>query len=240
MRRGGAFLALVALALSFAVPFHALASRSQTTGNSGQFVGSAPVTATPLTMAIWFRSATATTAEQSMFSIQSGSSPGHFFLLDGRGDTAGNALQAYAAAGPAGAATTTSALADNTWHHCLGTFASSTSRSAFLDGTGRGNGSTDITPSGIDRVSVGTVGAQGVDVAGTVAYAAIWNYDLEVGAIESLAAGQNPLFAAHSDQLVFYAPLDGSGSIEADVVGQRALTVGNGVVAETRPGMVLR
>lgn len=172
--------------------------------------GSAVVTAAPLTMACWFRPVNITT-NFSLMSLSVNTGATDRFVLQAAGAISGDPvrLQITQAGTTSNAATSASAYTANNWWHAAGVFTSSTSRKAFLNGTGGTADTTNLTPSGVNRTGIGyhtTSGARGVYMNGRIAEAAIWNEALTDAEVASLATGVRPSLV-RPDKLVFYAPL---------------------------------
>lgn len=172
--------------------------------------GSAVVTAAPLTMACWFRPVNVTT-NFSLMSLSVNTGATDRFVLQAAGAVAGDPvrLQITQAGTTSNAATSASGYTANNWWHAAGVFTSSTSRKAFLNGTGGTADTTNLTPSGVNRTGLGyhtTSGTRGVYMNGRIAEAAIWNEALTDAEIAALAKGYRPSLI-RPDKLVFYAPL---------------------------------
>lgn len=92
----------------------------------------------------------------------------------------------------------------NTWHHVCAVYTSSVSRTVYLDGRTGTTNTTDITPTSLTRIVIGTNGAEHFD--GNISDVAIWSSSLNTGEINSLAKG----FSAKKirpQSLEFYVPL---------------------------------
>jgi hypothetical protein len=115
----------------------------------------------------------------------------------------------------------------NVWHHGAAVFASSTSRTPYLNGVAGSTETTSKVPASVNRISVGRLGrlAPIGYMDGNIAEAAIWNVALTQAEISALATGALPVNVRPS-ALVFYAPLLGGDSPEPDLSGGgRPLTV---------------
>ena len=128
-----------------------------------------------------------------------------------------------------------SGVAANTWAHAAAVFASTTSRTAYTNGTaGTTNTTSRDAGTSINTVDVGNFGG-GTLLDGQVAEAAIWTVALTTAEIALLADGLSPLFV-RPQSLAFYAPLfgrAGAGGEEEDWVGGAPLTAtGSPTVAE--------
>lgn len=199
-----------------ALTFLALTGHSarQFTSASSMYLNSANFTGAtdyPMTLAAWGYFDT-TNAAQALVSVSSG---GTDRVIIGIGND-GRAVCTSVAALALGGSTVPS-----TWHHIAGTFASSSSRVVWLDGTPRNTNTTAVTLSGIDRVTIGSrvsASVMGNFMNGRIAEAAVWNVVLTADELASLAAGFKPS-RIRPQNLVFYAPLYGVDSPEQNWIG---------------------
>jgi hypothetical protein len=168
------------------------------------YATAAVVSAAPLAMSCWFKPDNTTTwGELVAISKDTGSGVLNFFRMACFGNHASaDPLVAQAAndSGLSGASTTTDFVA-GVWQHAFAVFASSTSRTVWLNGGGSGTNSTSRIPSGLNRTAIGTKiceAAPGYSGSfdGQIAEAAIWaGSGVEnMGATEAaiLAAGFSP------------------------------------------------
>jgi hypothetical protein len=179
-------------------------------------VGSAVVTAAPLTMACWFN-VDANNVTHILVSITNQGSQGGItrFALAARVSTAGGGVDAFASDinNANGIAQSTTPYSVNTWHHGCGVFSSATSRTAYIDGGSAGTNTTNITPTLLERTNIGVQflsgagGTNGIAFAdGRIAEVGIWNAALTAAEIASLAKGMT-CDKVRPQSLVFYAPL---------------------------------
>ena len=199
-------------------------------GTTQYLIGSsAPVSAVPLTMACWFRGNSTLTGALMSLSTNGGVAR---YSLVAAGTIAGDPIQAGSTnSGGTGAnGVTSTGFSSGVWNHACGVYASTTSRSAYLNGGGKGTDTTSITASA-DRTLLGaristTVGAF---FTGDLAETAIWNVALSDQEVAGLAKGFSPSLI-RPQSLIFYAPL-----IRDCVDYQRGLTLTNtagGTVAQ--------
>lgn len=181
---------------------------SQRVGRAG-----AVISAVPMTFACWFRT-TSTTAIQRLIDIGQISVGNQKWSLGLLGTVATpNTTVIASAVNVSGTFAASSATySANTWHHAAAVFASSTSRTAYLDGGNSGSNTTSITPSGVDTTTIGATGigasAYGQYLDGMVAESGIWSAALTDAEIAALAKGYTPL-EIRPDALVAYWPLGG-------------------------------
>ena len=176
--------------------------------NQSLQLNSAVVGATPLTMACWFRPVN-TTSLFALIYIGEAAAVANRFAMFARGDLAGAPVSIAADNIGNAPVQTTSGYTANTWHHACGVFTSSTSRTVYLNGANSATNSNNITPSGLNTTTVGSRfrdNVNGLFFNGLIAEVGIWNADLTVAEIASLADGMT-CNKVRPQSLVFYAPL---------------------------------
>ena len=188
-------------------------------------IDSAPVTAAPLTIAAW-GNVDETWQSGVIASLVDASSGNDWFLVrtkyqSGPGEYTCNVYARSSDGLPEVDSTTTFAIGG--WHHLCGVFASASSRSAYLDGGAKATITDTITPSGIDKTSIGRIGdsTPAGYFEGKIAEVGIWNAALTDAEVAILAKGYSPLLV-RPQSLVFYAPL--IRDEDRDIVGGLALT----------------
>ena len=207
--------------------------------SQGLYVSSAAVTAVPFTMALWINTDDVT-INPVMMSLVNASDDQKYFSLEFRGAEAGDYVAAVARESTRYQTNSTAGLTANTWHHVCGVFASTTSRTIYLDGGNSATGTDSITPTGINRTSVGYL-ARYSPVAyfsGMLAEAAIWNDALTSSEVMSLAKGFSPL-QIRPTALVNYWPLYGRHATEPDVIGASGMTLLNSPTKAEHPRIIL-
>lgn len=184
-----------------------------------------PVSAAPFTMACFFRSDDITIAQDLMAISTAGTSDEKFRLIAG-GNAAGDPVRANARTTTSGTADTTTGYSANTWHHAAAVFASTTSRTAYIDGGSKGTDTTSLAPSGMTRFNIGAYhnAVETGHLSGDVCEAGIWNVALTDAEILSLAQGMSPRFI-RPGSLVGYWRLIGNTSPEVDLIARNNLTV---------------
>lgn len=195
------------------------------------------ITAVPFTVCYWAND-DIITSEDTFFWVGDKDATDEWFMLIFEGDRSGDPITVGAVAGGSLASgRTTTGFSAGVWHHAAGVFATSTDRSPFIDGGSKGNSTSDRTPSGLDRTTVGRRGdsSPSHQCDGTIAHVAVWNVDLTEQEIATLAAGFSPL-RMRRDSLVGYWPINGQ-SPEYNVVGTGVNLTVNGTppVAEEPP-----
>lgn len=174
--------------------------------------GALPTAAYPLTLACWFRAASGLTGGSLSFSWESASGDSMVML----GVQSSNVYAAASANGGAGqsGATTTTSITTGVWQHACGTFASQSSRAAYLGGAGNGADATDVGVAGTqDEFYVGVGDNQtGVFWNGQIAEVAVWSVVLTDAEILLLAQGVLPP-QVRPQSLAAYWPLREPGTV---------------------------
>ena len=203
--------------------------------NQSMQTATVPVSAPPLTMACWFNSDSLTTSQTAIL-IRSATISGRPYMgLFVRGHVAGDPITAGISDGASfSGADSTASYSANTWHHGCAVFASTTSRTIYLDG---GNSATNTdnrvaTPQEIRiGVFVNFNDSQTAFMNGRLAEVGIWNAVLTAAEIASLAKGMT-CDKVRPQNLVFYAPL------VRDLIDQKgglAITNNNGATVANHP-----
>lgn len=177
-------------------------------------LSSAPVTVAPLTIAAWGQVDVSTNGEYTLCSIDDfdynvGGNSQEFTIEFGADAGSINPIAMAGSAGTNGFAIGATSLSTGTWYHFAGVFASSTSRTIYLNGSSDGSDTTSVTPTNVSDVGIGTTfkaSAGSKFMNGKVGEIGIWNVALTVAEIGSLADGASPLFV-RPQSLVFYAPV---------------------------------
>ena len=189
-------------------------------------VGSAPVTAVPLTIVCFYRSKN--THSGGIIEIGNSSQDSNFALYRD------SQSQVYAYAnngGTFGQASTT--ISNNVWHHCAGVFTSNTSRTIYYNGLDSGTNTANVTPSGVNTITIGRLTTLGVNwhANAFIAECAVYNAALTADEIASLAKGMT-CDKVRPQNLVFYAPLVRD---LIDQKGGRVITTNNGATVANHP-----
>lgn len=194
----------------------------------------APVSATPLTLAGWFRSDDAT-VEQMIVAVGVNGSPNNRWSLSIAGQAAGDPVRATARTTSSQSSDTGTGYSVNTWHHAAGVFVSATSRFAYIDGTVATESTGSRTPSGMDQCRIGAIGDATLLMSGRIAEVGIWNVALTAGEVAALARGVSPL-RIRPGNLVRYYPIRGVQSPEISPRTSNTITLVNApVVADHAP-----
>lgn len=110
-----------------------------------------------------------------------------------------------------GAATTTtySPGGDADWAHACAVYASSTSRTAYLNGGGAATNTSTSNPTGFTRIQIGARRVSSTNdnfFSGRIGEVGVWSAALTAKEIEALAAGV-ACSKIRPQSLVFYAPM---------------------------------
>jgi hypothetical protein len=164
---------------------------------------STPVTAYGCTLACWAVNDIA--AGGTLISIGDSGGNSFFEII-----TAPGALVQARVGSSAGTTATASsgAAATGTLFHAAGRFISSTNRIAYANGSSGGTSTTNLTPTNLDRISMGARVRSSVSnyFDGLIAEVGIWNVALTPAEIASLADGVT-CDKVRPQSLQFYAPL---------------------------------
>ena len=157
-------------------------------------------------MACWFNVADVTNTH-TLMCITDTAGDNDYFSLQANGAASGDPVQA-AARRSSSATSDKGAYTANVWYHGAAVFASSTSRTAYLNGSAGTTNTTSIVPSSIDRNAIGVLrrATPANPTIGKIAEAAIWSVALSAGEVASLAAGANPM-GIQPASLLAYLPL---------------------------------
>lgn len=185
-------------------------------------------TATPLTIACW-ANLDDNTNSQDLVSVCRKTSTQQAFRLNAGGNAAGDPIRAVTTNNATnGIAVTSVGYSLGVWTHCAATFTSSTSRKAYINGSGGTADTTSVTPSGIDRTMIGAIWSNSVianATDGRLAEVGIWTVVLSDAEILALAKGANPA-TIRPDKLIGYWPVWGQSSPEPDLsVGSHNMAV---------------
>lgn len=209
------------------------------TGSQYLQYGGAVASATPFTLACWVNPDVV--GSYGLINIALDTDPAAFtgwiLWLKNVSSTL-RAAVALQQASTYGEAVTTATLTTGTWAHVCGVFASNTSRTIYLNGGNNVSESTGITPSGVNKTTIGAYyynGAIGTFLDGKLAEVGIWDVALTVNEISSLAKGYSPLFV-RPENLITYVPLIRDN--DKDIVGGVTFTA-NGSPGVSRHSRVL-
>lgn len=185
-----------------------------------------PVNDSPLTLSCIFYP-TAVTASRGLMVIEEGGGDQWYRMYH-----AGTVVRAYARAGgvtPIADSTTTFSI--NTWNVATAVFASDTSRSAYLNGGGKGTSGTLCSPDSaqINRIFIAGY-SSGFD--GRLAEMGVWNVALTDEEVAILGQFVSPLMV-RPQNLVFYLPAIRDN--DEDLVGGLSLTVGGTPTVSAHP-----
>lgn len=179
-------------------------ARSFNGTNSRIHVSSAVLSATPYTMACWFRT-TNMTQLGTLISMTKSTSTTNYAGLFFRGDIAGDPIDILIEGKSGqGSARSTTGCTSGQWHHACGVFNSSTSRTVYIDGGSSATNTNSVTPS-LDRTEVGAWRSS-LWFSGDIAEVGVWDIDLTAAEVASLAKGVSPALV-RPQSLVTYLPL---------------------------------
>lgn len=166
-------------------------------------ISSAVVSATPYTMACWFR--TTSMAHLGTLISVNNTAPANYAGLWFRGDVAGDPVDILIEEGKGqNTARSTTGCTSGQWHHACGVFSSSTSRTVYLDGGSSATDNASTTPS-LNRTEIGAWRTS-LWFSGDIAEVGIWDIDLTAAEVASLAKGVSPALIRPQNH-VAYLPL---------------------------------
>jgi hypothetical protein len=174
-------------------------------GSTGFLSGPAPVTSAPMSIAAWVKLDDVT--DECIISLANagaGANINRIRILAG-------VVHARSQGAGGGGVSSTSAgtVSAGTWAHVGGVFASTSSRIAYLNGTGAAAETSTRTPSGIDTLSVGVnfLTAGHTEFSdGLIAEVGVWSAALDAAEMAALGKGVSPLLIRPAS-LAHYSPL---------------------------------
>ncbi len=170
-----------------------MALRVAAASNEELTLASAPVTAPPFSVSIWFHALSV----QNAFLWGVGdttSTQRHYLEIEDAGGS--TRLHAGSKDGVGGSdAITSTEYSANVYQHAMRIWESTTDRTAWLNGGGKVQDTTSKAPSGIDRMRVGVDPDQtaGKWYDGYVGWLVIWNVAIAENFVQMLAAGASPM-----------------------------------------------
>ena len=111
--------------------------------------------------------------------------------------------------GIGGTAANAGTFSINTWHHATAVFASTTSRTSYIDGIAGTTNTVSSNPSDLNTIVIGGIMVNSNPALyfdGNLSEFAVWNVALTTGEINSLAKGFSPK-KIRPQSLKFYAPI---------------------------------
>lgn len=188
---------------------------------------STPTPGAPFSISVWFNSDDGT-INQIIVAIADSADSDHFWRIVALGTAGDNQIAWRVRGGPMPAqeaSTSPAGYTVGTWHHACAVEASATDRRILLDGGNKGTNTTSRTPSGANRVAVGFRASGVADpFSGKIGQVCLYNIALSDAECATLAAGFSCL-SVRRDRLSFFAPLNGGQSPEAEIMGNRNLTI---------------
>jgi len=207
-------------------------------GSTGYLENAAAlVTTQPLTLAGWYNTDAAATA-QTVLAIDTNAGSARWQIL----------LQSTGAVGAQSTSTANASVTSSggsystgTWEHIAGVFTSDTSRLVYLNGTAGTANTTSRAVTGIDRTHIGVRYGGGTLASyfnGLLAELGIWNVALDAVEIAMLAKGVSPLFVRPAS-LVSYVPIYGRNSPEIDFKNAGTLSLSGTANQAAHPRIIM-
>jgi len=168
-------------------------------GTNSQYLRTsvAPASSFPCTISFWFnKDSTATKNGVFIRDGTGGGVVGMYFTTALRGYTSLGTVADFAA---------TANYTVGTWHHACAVFASTTSRTVYMDAANSSTNTTNQTFSTANQFWIGSASGS-TNFDGDLAEVGVWTTDLTLGEVTSLAKGMACNLVRPSS-LSFYAPL---------------------------------
>lgn len=192
----------------------------------------------PLSVFVWFQADTFATTNKTLFCIAQDSGAANDMLK--LAVLTGSVLEIInydVTSGYVGVQTTATA-STGVWQTAAGVWASSSSRSAYLNGANKvtSTGASNVVFADLTRTAVGAnvLGPAFEFFDGRIAHCAVWSTALTDDDVAILHAGLHPT-RVKSASLVAYWSVSGKDSPEIDIVGRNDLTVVNATVSNEEP-----
>lgn len=189
-----------------------------------------PASVMPLTLAIWWKPV-ATGGSYPIVGMSDAAGNNSFGI-----ETASGAPRAYQFTGGAGASALHASTVSTNWQHVAAVFAGATSRSIYLDGTGKVTNATSVAdPATMAAFVVGKYEFTTLYANGSVAELAVWTVALDDDEIAALAKGMSPALIRPQSQAGYWE-LFGNNSPEQDRSrNANSLTLTNGPTKADHP-----
>jgi hypothetical protein len=211
-------------------------------GTNQRLSGSAPLTATPLTMACWMRVAN-NNFSGALITLGVNAGADRFQMFVDATSGGGRAAAAVVASGVASESrkgfvtgSINSPPTSNVWYHICSTYESNSSRQIYINASTENSALTNpgtYNPGGINSCDIGARWATtlGNYFNGQIAEVGIWSAALTAAEIASLAKGMT-CNKVRPQSLVFYAPLVRDLN---DQKGGLVITNNNGATVSNHP-----
>ena len=194
-----------------------------------------PAVGPPVSFAAWIRPSSLAASAIIGVSRNSGTTQRAYLGLS----AAGLITAISQSSGTTRTASTSAATSASTWAHACAVFASSTSRSVYLNGASKGTNTQNSSPTGLNRGNIGMVYAgtsASLFFPGDIAEVACWNVALTDGDAALLAKGVSP-YLVKGNNLLAYWPLVGRYSPEISLFGGFDLTLTAAPTVSDHPPM---
>jgi len=195
---------------------------------SGHYIHTAtlPVTTTPFTICGWGKSGDDTVTQG--FVTIGRTATEEYCGIRFRGNISGDPIYASCIVGGSttGAAISTTGYVAGQWHLVCGIFASTTSRTVYLDGGSSATETTSVDPTSENILTIGRTSNSSVPTfSGDIAEVTIW--DVALTASDAAAMwGSKCIRCVRSESIVFSPPLLGRADPEVDLYGGTLTVVG--------------
>lgn len=170
-------------------------ARNFTSTSYLEIAGTAVTSGPPMTWFCWFKP-NGDGVSDKLMSIAKVSEATRFFVIQTRGDVAGDPLQMWTRGGGSNVDDTSNSINFNVWNSACGRWTSTTARDVILNGDFANKGSSTAAgdPGAMDTTSIGRIGDSSPSTSDDVdiAEAAMWNVVLDDAEVAALAVGYSP------------------------------------------------
>ena len=196
------------------------------TGTQYLSTASAPVTAPPLTIALWTLNISVGT---TLASLCTNGGTHRFQIIN----VSGGLIGAITSDGTTSGFASQGGRVNGQWNHAAGVFSANNNRIAYVNGVGGTSNTTTVNTSTIDTLLIAAAYNTTLQnyYAGQIAEVGIWNAALTAAEIASLSKGMT-CDKVRPQSLVFYAPLVRDLQ---DVRGGLTITNNNAAIVTSQP-----
>lgn len=194
---------------------------------------SALVAAAPMTFACWINFASGITTNAAVMGITSSAATHQSYYsmsLLGSSSKMSCSISNDAGSTTDFTAASSQVISVSTWYHVACVFASTTSRTCYVNGANSVSSAVSVSPGTCNSTTIGALSLDGLISAGpkgTIAFPAFWSVALTAADVLSLSKGFGPA-RTHRTGLVGYARLTGGNSPEPDMVSATGWTLVSG------------
>lgn len=182
---------------------------------SAYATGTNVISGAPFTVSAWCRVTTLAT-NQFIASIGEGGSVNNYH---GIRFSSGNKAEAFSRDTGNGIATGTTTITTGVSYHVCGVFASTTSRSIYLNGTSEATNTTTISITSADTTAIASRPNGGLPWNGVIWDVAFWDVALSTPEVAALAKGFSPLLVRGASLIQYYPLLTAADPLRGEKDG---------------------